>query len=80
MSAVADGPTRSLAFDGPFALESGDWLPELTVAYRTWGRLSPGGDNAVLVCHALNAAHHVAGYYADAPDNVGWWDNMIGPG
>jgi homoserine O-acetyltransferase len=32
------------------------------------------------VCHALNAAHHVAGYYADDPANIGWWDNMIGPG
>jgi homoserine O-acetyltransferase len=34
----------------------------------------------VLVCHALNASHHVAGVYADQPKNVGWWDNMIGPG
>ena len=34
----------------------------------------------MLVCHALNASHHVAGYYADDPNNVGWWDNMIGPG
>jgi len=34
----------------------------------------------VLVCHALNASHHVAGYYAGEPDNVGWWDNLIGPG
>jgi homoserine O-acetyltransferase len=34
----------------------------------------------VLVCHALNASHHVAGHYADDPTNVGWWDNMIGPG
>src|SRR5207237_5158159 len=35
---------------------------------------------AVLVCHALNASHHVAGYYADQPDNLGWWDNLVGPG
>jgi homoserine O-acetyltransferase/O-succinyltransferase len=34
----------------------------------------------VLVCHALNASHHVAGFYAEEPNNVGWWDNMIGPG
>ncbi len=50
------------------------------LAYETYGRLNHARDNAVLVCHALNAAHHVAGYYADDPDNVGWWDNMIGPG
>ena len=34
----------------------------------------------MLVCHALNASHHVAGTYADDPENVGWWDNLIGPG
>jgi homoserine O-acetyltransferase len=37
-------------------------------------------DNAVLVCHALNASHHVAGIDANDPKNVGWWDNLIGPG
>ena len=34
----------------------------------------------MLVCHALNASHHVAGVYEGEPDNVGWWDNMVGPG
>ena len=34
----------------------------------------------MLVCHALNASHHVAGVYADDAENAGWWDNMIGPG
>ncbi len=34
----------------------------------------------MLVCHALNASHHVAGWYENEPDNIGWWDNMIGPG
>jgi homoserine O-acetyltransferase len=34
----------------------------------------------VLVCHALNASHHVAGVYAGQPDEVGWWDNLVGPG
>ena len=41
---------------------------------------TPRRNNAVLVCHALNASHHVAGTYAGEPDNVGWWDNMVGPG
>ncbi len=36
--------------------------------------------NAVLICHALNASHHVAGTHVDDPDSVGWWDNMVGPG
>jgi homoserine O-acetyltransferase len=48
--------------------------------YETYGTLNADKSNAILVCHALNASHHVAGVYADAPDKVGWWDNMIGPG
>jgi homoserine O-acetyltransferase len=48
--------------------------------YETYGTLNADKSNAVLVCHALNASHHVAGYYADNPKNVGWWDNMVGPG
>ncbi len=48
--------------------------------YETYGELNAEGSNAVLVCHALNASHHVAGWYADDPKNVGWWDNMVGPG
>jgi homoserine O-acetyltransferase len=34
----------------------------------------------VLVCHALNASHHVAGVYEGQPNSEGWWDNMIGTG
>ena len=56
--------------DAPFTLESGAVLPSVQVAYRTWGRLSPDGDNAVLVCHALTGS-------ADADV---WWKGMIGPG
>jgi homoserine O-acetyltransferase len=61
-------------------LRSGASLPEYTLAYETYGRLNARHSNAVLVCHALNASHHVAGYYADEPRNVGWWDNLVGPG
>ncbi|RCS57489.1 homoserine O-succinyltransferase MetX [Parvibium lacunae] len=64
----------------PLRLQSGATLPEFTLAYETYGQLNAARDNAVLICHALNASHHVAGYYADDPDNIGWWDNMIGPG
>ena len=55
-------------------------LPAYELAYETYGTLAADGSNAVLVCHALNASHHVAGVYAGEPDNVGWWDNMVGPG
>ena len=50
------------------------------LVYETYGTLNEDRSNAVLVCHALNASHHVAGWYAAEPGNVGWWDNMIGPG
>lgn len=67
-------------FDEPVALRSGARLDAYDLAYETYGTLNAARDNAVLVCHALNASHHVAGFYADDPDNIGWWDNLIGPG
>ena len=67
-------------FDVPLRLQSGAELPSFELAYETYGRLNASRSNAVLVCHALNASHHIAGHYADDPENVGWWDNMVGPG
>jgi homoserine O-acetyltransferase len=48
--------------------------------YETYGTLNTAKSNAILICHALSGHHHVAGYYADEPNNIGWWDNMVGPG
>ena len=67
-------------FETPLPLACGRSLSQYELAYETYGELNAERSNAVLVCHALNASHHVAGYYADDPNNVGWWDNMIGPG
>jgi homoserine O-acetyltransferase len=67
-------------FDTPLPLACGRTLDHYELAYETYGTLNAERSNAVLVCHALNASHHVAGFYADDPDNVGWWDNMVGPG
>ena len=67
-------------FATPLPLACGRVLPQYDLAYETYGTLDSARANAVLVCHALNASHHVAGYYADDPDNVGCWDNMVGPG
>jgi homoserine O-acetyltransferase len=67
-------------FSEPLKLKGGAVLPEFEIAYETYGTLNAARSNAVLVCHALNASHHVAGTYAGDPDNVGWWDNMVGPG
>jgi homoserine O-acetyltransferase len=67
-------------FAEPLPLRSGALLRDYTLVYETYGTLNADRTNAVLVCHALNASHHVAGTYADDPKNVGWWDNLIGPG
>jgi homoserine O-acetyltransferase len=67
-------------FAEPLRLQSGAQLADYTLMYETYGTLNADKSNAVLVCHALNASHHVAGVYADDPKKVGWWDNMVGPG
>jgi homoserine O-acetyltransferase len=53
---------------------------DYTLAYETYGELNADRSNAVLICHALNASHHVAGTYEGQDKSEGWWDNMIGPG
>jgi len=69
---------QTARFDKPFELERGGRLPCVTVAYETYGRLSPARDNAVLICHALSGDSHVARH--DDADDPGWWDIMVGPG
>jgi homoserine O-acetyltransferase len=69
-----------LSFDEPLTLASGQVLPSYSLAVETYGELNAARSNAVLICHALNASHHVAGLEADAPHQSGWWDNMVGPG
>ena len=67
-------------FAEPIRLAGGFELPGYDLVYETYGTLNGDHSNAVLVCHALSGSHHVAGYYADNPKNVGWWDNLVGPG
>ncbi len=69
-----------LQFNEPLTLTSGQVLASYTLAVETYGQLNAARSNAVLVCHALNASHHVAGLDAKAPHQAGWWDNMVGPG
>jgi homoserine O-acetyltransferase/O-succinyltransferase len=72
-------------FAEPLALRSGAFLRDYTLVYETCGTLNADRSNAVLVCHALNASHHVAGTHAGLDGaaikgSEGWWDNLIGPG
>ncbi len=71
---------QAMHFAEPLALQSGAQVRDYTLAYETYGTLNADRSNAVLVCHALNASHHVAGVYAGQDKSEGWWDNMIGPG
>ncbi len=61
-------------------LQSGACLRDYSLSFETYGTLNADRSNAVLICHALNASHHVAGSYAGQENSEGWWDNMIGPG
>jgi homoserine O-acetyltransferase len=63
-----------------FRLESGVALPELTLAYESYGRLAPDGRNAILVTHGFTSSQHAAGRHAPADEAAGWWDGLIGPG
>jgi homoserine O-acetyltransferase/O-succinyltransferase len=67
-------------FTEPLQLASGATLSEYSLAFETYGTLNADKSNAVLICHALNASHHVAGTYENQPKSEGWWDNMVGPG
>ena len=64
----------------PLKLQGGQALPSVTVAYETYGELSPRKDNAIFVCHALTGDAHAAGYHQEHDRKPGWWDSFIGPG
>src|SRR5574343_1990885 len=70
----------SMHFPEALTLQSGASIRDYHLAFETYGTLNADKSNAVLVCPALNASHHVAGVYEGQPKSEGWWDNMIGPG
>jgi homoserine O-acetyltransferase len=80
MPSVGDVTPQSRHFAESLPLQSGAALRDYTLVYETYGTLNEARSNAVLVCHALNASHHVAGTYAGQARSEGWWDNLVGPG
>jgi homoserine O-acetyltransferase len=78
MSLIATA--QNMQFDAPLPLQSGASICQYALSFETYGTLNADRSNAVLICHALNASHHVAGVYTGQDRSEGWWDNMIGPG
>ena len=75
-AAVPDGTVQCLPV-GSLSLESGAVLPEVTLAYETWGTLNADASNAVLIEHALTGDTHVT---RGAGEEPGWWEQLAGPG
>ena len=65
---------------GSLALEAGGALPQVRIAYETWGTLNAQRDNAILVEHALTGDSHVSGPAGVGHPTPGWWHGLIGPG
>ncbi|HSD84932.1 MAG TPA: homoserine O-acetyltransferase, partial [Anaerolineae bacterium] len=74
--------TQSFTFaeDEPLALDSGETLGPITLAYETYGQLNADRSNAILICHALSGHAHAAGFNSPDEEDPGWWDDCIGPG
>ena len=65
---------------GSLQTDLGGALPEVTVAYETWGTLNAERSNAVYVCHALTGDSHVVGPAGPGHVTAGWWEGLVGPG
>jgi homoserine O-acetyltransferase len=63
-----------------FRLQNGVTMPEVNIAYETYGRLAADGRNAVLITHGYTSSHHAAGRNPANANQPGWWDGLIGPG
>ncbi len=72
------GATKTVHLEGPFTLYRGGILPEVTLAYETWGELSPKRDNVILLFTGMSPSAHAASSLEDP--SRGWWEFMIGPG
>jgi len=73
------GLDRRIRLKAPLPLDCGATLAAPEIAYETYGALSPAGDNAVLVCHALTGDQHVTGVHPRS-GKPGWWSRLVGPG
>ncbi len=63
-----------------FKLVSGTVMPEVTIAYETYGTPAPDGRNGVLLTHGYTSSQHMAGRYGEKDGAEGSWDGLVGPG
>ncbi|NLD67963.1 MAG: homoserine O-acetyltransferase [Limnobacter sp.] len=80
VGSVGNVSPQRMRFEAPLALRNGATIAGYELVYESYGELNAARSNAVMICHALNASHHVAGLHDGDPRSAGWWDNMIGPG
>lgn len=76
---VAQAPAGVVALD-QLTLDDGGVLAPVSLAYETWGRLAPSGENAVLLCHALTGSAHARDERQPDDPRAGWWNPLVGPG
>lgn len=74
------GRRKWISLPDPHAVESGGTIPDVRVAYETWGELDADGSNAVLILHALTGDSHITGPAGPGHPTAGWWDTLVGPG
>ena len=81
--------TEFLTLGDAFSLQNAPGFGPVTLAYETYGTLSPSGDNAILLFHALSGSQHAAGCNPSVPGvgplwnnecHIGWWNGFVGPG
>lgn len=77
---LGDVKPQAIEFDEPLPLMCGRQLNQYQLMIETYGQLNTEKSNAVLICHALNASHHVTGTYKGQEKSQGWWHTMVGPG
>jgi len=74
------GDRHFLRLDRRFALDGGQVLDGVEIAYETWGTLAPDASNAILLCHAWTGDSHASGGAGAGHPTPGWWENAVGPG
>ncbi len=74
----ASAARHSINLPAPFVMHLGGVLPQVQIAYETWGRLAADKGNVVLLFTGLSPSAHAASSPADP--SPGWWEDMVGPG